>query len=150
MPLNFHLEYTAENGQKERPIMIHRVCYGSIERFIGILTEHYAGKFPTWLSPVQVRVMSVSEKSEEYAHQVYDRLNAAHIRVDLDTRSDKIGYKIREAQQVDRVRYMAVIGAQEVEQGTVSVRDRDTGATETMTIEALLAKLNEEISTRLS
>ncbi len=150
MPLNFHLEYTAENGQKERPIMIHRVCYGSIERFIGILTEHYAGKFPTWLSPVQVRVMSVSEKSEDYARQVYDRLNAAHIRVDLDTRSDKIGYKIREAQQVDRVRYMAVIGAQEVEQGTVSVRDRDTGATETMTIEALLAKLNEEISTRLS
>ena len=150
MPLNFHLEYTAENGQKEHPIMIHRVCYGSIERFIGILTEHYAGKFPTWLSPVQVRVMSVSEKSEDYARQVYDRLNAAHIRVDLDTRSDKIGYKIREAQQVDRVRYMAVIGAQEVEQGTVSVRDRDTGATETMTVEALLAKLNEEISTRLS
>ena len=150
MPLNFHLEYTAENGQKERPIMIHRVCYGSIERFIGILTEHYAGKFPTWLSPVQVRVMSVSEKSEDYARQVYDCLNAAHIRVDLDTRSDKIGYKIREAQQVDRVRYMAVIGAQEVEQGTVSVRDRDTGATETMTVEALLAKLNEEISTRLS
>ena len=150
MPLNFHLEYTAENGQKERPIMIHRVCYGSIERFIGILTEHYAGKFPTWLSPVQVRVMSVSEKSEDYARQVYDRLNAAHIRVDLDTRSDKIGYKIREAQQVDRVRYMAVIGAQEVEQGTVSVRDRDTGATETMTVEALLAKLNEEISSRLS
>ena len=150
MPLNFHLEYTAENGQKERPIMIHRVCYGSIERFIGILTEHYAGKFPTWLSPVQVRVMSVSEKSEDYARQVYDRLNAAHIRVDLDTRSDKIGYKIREAQQVDRVRYMAVIGAQEVEQGTVSVRDRDTGATETMTIDALLAKLHEEISTRLS
>ena len=150
MPLNFHLEYTAENGQKERPIMIHRVCYGSIERFIGILTEHYAGKFPTWLSPVQVRVMSVSEKSEDYARQVYDRLNAAHIRVDLDTRSDKIGYKIREAQQVDRVRYMAVIGAQEVEQGTVSVRDRDTGATETMTVEALLAKLREEITTRLS
>ena len=150
MPLNFHLEYTAENGQKERPIMIHRVCYGSIERFIGILTEHYAGKFPTWLSPVQVRVMSVSEKSEDYARQVYDCLNAAHIRVDLDTRSDKIGYKIREAQQVDRVRYMAVIGAQEVEQGTVSVRDRDTGATETMTVEALLAKLREEITTRLS
>ena len=150
MPLNFHLEYTAENGQKERPIMIHRVCYGSIERFIGILTEHYAGKFPTWLSPVQVRVMSVSEKSEDYARQVYDRLNAAHIRVDLDTRSDKIGYKIREAQQVDRVRYMAVIGAQEVEQGAVSIRDRDTGATETMTVDALLAKLNEEISTRLS
>ena len=150
MPLNFHLEYTAENGQKERPIMIHRVCYGSIERFIGILTEHYAGKFPTWLSPVQVRVMSVSEKSEDYARKVYDQLNEAHIRVDLDTRSDKIGYKIREAQQVDRVRYMAVIGAQEVEQGTVSIRDRDTGATETMSIEALIAKLNEEISTRLS
>ena len=126
MPLNFHLEYTAENGQKERPIMIHRVCFGSIERFIGILTEHYAGKFPTWIAPEQVRVMSVSDKSEAYAKEVYDKLFAAGIRVTLDDRSDKIGYKIREARQVMRVPYMLIIGAKEVENGNVSVRDRDT------------------------
>ena len=126
MPLNFHLEYTAENGQKERPIMIHRVCFGSIERFIGILTEHYAGKFPTWLAPEQVRVMSVSDKSADYAKEVYDKLFAAGIRVTLDDRSDKIGYKIREARQVMRVPYMLIIGAKEVENGNVSVRDRDT------------------------
>ena len=150
MPLNFQLEYTAENGQKERPIMIHRVCFGSIERFIGILTEHYAGKFPTWLAPVQVRVMSVSEKSVDYAKEVYEKLNAAKIRVDLDDRSDKIGYKIREARQIDRVRYMLVIGAKEVEDGTVSVRDRDTDETIVMTVEELIAKLNTEIKERIS
>ena len=148
MPLNFHLEYTAENGQKERPIMIHRVCFGSIERFIGILTEHYAGKFPTWLAPVQVRVMSVSEKSADYAREVYQKLNAERFRVELDDRSDKIGYKIREAQQVDRVRYMLVIGAKEAEEGTVAVRDRDSGETTTMTIDELIAKLHDEINSR--
>ena len=150
MPLNFHLEYTAENGQKERPIMIHRVCFGSIERFIGILTEHYAGKFPTWLAPVQVRVMSVSEKSADYAREVYQKLNAERFRVELDDRSDKIGYKIREAQQVDRVRYMLVIGAKEAEEGTVAVRDRDSGETTTMTIDELIAKLHDEINSRKS
>ena len=150
MPLNFHLEYTAENGQKERPIMIHRVCFGSIERFIGILTEHYAGKFPTWLAPVQVRVMSVSEKSADYAREVYQKLNAERFRVELDDRSDKIGYKIREAQQVDRVRYMLVIGAKEAEEGTVAVRDRDSGETTTMTIDELIAKLHDEIDSRKS
>ena len=150
MPLNFHLEYTAENGQKERPIMIHRVCFGSIERFIGILTEHYAGKFPTWLVPVQVRVMSVSEKSADYAREVYQKLNAERFRVELDDRSDKIGYKIREAQQVDRVRYMLVIGAKEAEEGTVAVRDRDSGETTTMTIDELIAKLHDEINSRKS
>ena len=150
MPLNFHLEYTAENGQKERPIMIHRVCFGSIERFIGILTEHYAGKFPTWLAPVQVRVMSVSEKSADYAREVYQKLNAERFRVELDDCSDKIGYKIREAQQVDRVRYMLVIGAKEAEEGTVAVRDRDSGETTTMTIDELIAKLHDEIDSRKS
>ena len=148
--IDFHLEYTAENGQKERPIMIHRVCFGSIERFIGILTEHYAGKFPTWLAPEQVRVMSVSDKSEDYAREVYDKLFAAGIRVTLDDRSDKIGYKIREARQVMRVPYMLIIGAKEVENGNVSVRDRDTDETTVMTVDELIAKLREEISERRS
>ena len=150
MPINFGLEYTAENGQKERPIMIHRVCFGSIERFIGILTEHYAGKFPTWLAPEQVRVMSVSDKSAEYAKEVYDKLFAERIRVTLDDRSDKIGYKIREARQVMRVPYMLIIGAKEVEDGTVSVRNRDTDETTVMTVDELIAMLKEEISTRKS
>ena len=150
MPLNFNLEYTAENGQKERPIMIHRVCFGSIERFIGILTEHYAGKFPTWLAPEQVRVMSVSDKSEAYAKEVYEKLFAEGIRVTLDDRSDKIGYKIREARQVMRVPHMLIIGAKEAETGTVSVRNRDTDETTVMTVDELVAKLKEEISTRKS
>jgi len=150
MPINFNLEYTAENGQKERPIMIHRVCFGSIERFIGILTEHYAGKFPTWLAPEQVRVMSVSDKSEAYAREVYEKLFAEGIRVTLDDRSDKIGYKIREARQVMRVPHMLIIGAKEVEDGTVSVRNRDTDATTVMTVDELIAMLKEEISTRKS
>ena len=150
MPINFNLEYTAENGQKERPIMIHRVCFGSIERFIGILTEHYAGKFPTWLAPEQVRVMSVSDKSEAYAKEVYEKLFAEGIRVTLDDRSDKIGYKIREARQVMRVPHMLIIGAKEVENGTVSVRNRDTDETTVMTVDELIAMLKEEISTRKS
>ena len=150
MPLNFNLEYTAENGQKERPIMIHRVCFGSIERFIGIITEHYAGKFPTWLAPEQVRVMSVSDKSEAYAKEVYEKLFAEGIRVTLDDRSDKIGYKIREARQVMRVPHMLIIGAKEVEDGTVSVRNRDTDQTTVMTVDELIAMLKEEISERKS
>ena len=148
MPLNFHLEYTAENGQKERPIMIHRVCFGSIERFIGILTEHYAGKFPTWLAPEQVRVMSVSDKSADYARAVYEKLSAAKIRAGLDDRSDKIGYKIREARQIDRVPYMLIIGAKEVETNTVSVRNRDTDETTVMSLDELIAQLTTEIANR--
>ncbi|MBQ4539404.1 MAG: threonine--tRNA ligase, partial [Oscillospiraceae bacterium] len=132
MPLNFQLEYVDENGEKQRPIMIHRVCYGSIERFIGIITEHYAGKFPTWLAPVQVKVLPVSEKSMDYAREVYEKLKAAGIRVQIDERSEKIGYKIREAQQVERVPNMLIIGAKEVEDGTVSVRNRDTAETEVL------------------
>ncbi len=103
MPLNFQLEYVNEAGEKERPIMIHRVCFGSIERFIGILTEHYAGKFPTWLAPVQVKVLPVSEKTMDYSQKVYEALRAAGVRAVLDESNEKIGYKIRQAQQVDRV-----------------------------------------------
>lgn len=149
MPLNFGLEYVAENGERERPIMIHRVCFGSIERFIGILTEHFAGKFPTWLAPTQVKVLPVSEKSMAYAESVTDALKAAHIRVALDSRSEKIGYKIREARQIDRVPYMLIIGAKEVENGTISVRDRATDSTTEMKLEEFLAKVGQEIADRV-
>ena len=126
MPLNFDLEYVDEKGEKQRPIMIHRVCFGSIERFIGILTEHFAGKYPVWLAPVQAKVLAVSEKSAEYANKVYEALKGAKIRCELDNRNEKIGYMIREAQVVDRIPYMLIIGQKEVEAGTVSVRNRDT------------------------
>lgn len=149
MPLNFQLEYTAEDGSKQRPIMIHRVCFGSIERFIGILTEHYAGKFPVWLAPTQVKVLPVSEKSMEYSKKVYDAVRLSGIRTELDERNEKIGYKIREAQQVERVPYMLVIGAKEVEAGTVTVRNRDTGESTTMGLEEFIAKVQQETKDRV-
>jgi len=150
MPLNFQLEYVDEKGERQRPIMIHRVCYGSIERFIGIITEHYAGKFPTWLAPVQAKVLPVSEKSMDYAREVYEKLKAAGIRVQIDERSEKIGYKIREAQQVERVPNMLVIGAKEVEDGTVSIRNRDTAETEVMDLDEFITKIKAEIAERKS
>ena len=148
MPLNFGLEYIAEDGSRQRPIMIHRVCFGSIERFIGIMTEHFAGKFPTWLAPTQVKVLPVSDKSMDYAKEVYEALREKMIRCELDTRNEKIGYKIREARQVDRVPYMLIIGAKEVETNTVSVRDRDTDETVTMTLDEFLGKLCKQIEER--
>ncbi len=148
MPLNFGLEYIAEDGSRQRPIMIHRVCFGSIERFIGILTEHFAGKFPTWLAPTQVKVLPVSDKSMDYAKEVYEALREKMIRCELDTRNEKIGYKIREARQVDRVPYMLIIGAKEVETNTISVRDRDTDETVTMTLDEFLGKLCKQIEER--
>ena len=148
MPLNFGLEYIAEDGSRQRPIMIHRVCFGSIERFIGILTEHFAGKCPTWLAPTQVKVLPVSDKSMDYAKEVYEALRGKMIRCELDTRNEKIGYKIREARQVDRVPYMLIIGAKEVETNTVSVRDRDTDQTVTMKLDEFLDKLCKEIKER--
>ena len=148
MPLNFGLEYIAEDGSRQRPIMIHRVCFGSIERFIGILTEHFAGKFPTWLAPTQVKVLPVSDNSMDYAKEVYEALRGKMIRCELDTRNEKIGYKIREARQVDRVPYMLIIGAKEVETNTVSVRDRDTDQTVTMKLGEFLDKLCKEIKER--
>lgn len=149
MPLNFGLEYVDEKGEKQRPIMIHRVCFGSIERFIGILTEHFAGKFPLWLAPTQVKVLMVSEKVSDYGHKVYDALRATKLRVALDERNEKIGYMIREAQVVDRVPYMVIIGQQEAENGTVSIRNRDTAATETMTLEAFIEKVTDECNRRV-
>ncbi|MDO4261047.1 MAG: threonine--tRNA ligase [Eubacteriales bacterium] len=126
LPQRFELEYIGADGEKHRPIMIHRVVFGSIERFIGILTEHFAGAFPTWLSPVQVRVLPISEKYMDYAQLVKKKLDDAGIRVELDTRSEKIGYKIREAQTA-KIPYMLVVGQKEEEEGTVAVRSRAAG-----------------------
>ena len=148
MPLNFGLEYVDEDGSRKRPIMIHRVCYGSIERFIGIITEHFAGKFPTWLAPVQVKVLPVSDKSLDYAREVHEALRAAKIRSELDTRNEKIGYKIREARQVDRVPYMLIIGEKEVASGEVSVRVRETDQTSSMPLDEFIAKISREIAER--
>ena len=147
MPLNFDLEYVDADGTKKRPIMLHRVCFGSIERFIGILIEHFAGKFPTWLAPVQVKALPVSEKSRDYAHEVCAKLEEAGIRVVCDDRDEKIGYKIREARSIDRVPYMLILGEKEVEAGNISVRDR-SNETVQMSVDEFVAKVLEEIKTR--
>ncbi|NLL63644.1 MAG: threonine--tRNA ligase [Ruminococcaceae bacterium] len=149
MPINFDLEYIDNQGQPQKPIMIHRVCYGSIERFVGILTEHFAGKFPVWLAPTQVKVIPVSDKTMEYSTAVYEKLKALGVRVELDERNEKVGYKIREAQQVDRVPYMLILGPQESESNMVSVRNRDTGETETMALDDFISKIQKEIAERI-
>lgn len=150
LPQNFEAEYVDENSTLQRPIMIHRVVYGSIERFLGILIEHYAGKFPVWLAPVQVKVLPVSEKTLDYAKSVYKQLENSKIRCEFDNRNEKIGYKIREAQQVDRVPYMLVLGAKEAEFGTITVRNRDTADSTTMSLDEFLAILKEQNDNRIS
>ena len=148
MPQRFEIDYTGADGERHRPIMIHRVAFGSIERFIGILIEHYAGKFPVWLAPVQVKVLSVSEKSREYAAKVTAQLDAAGIRVENDARDEKIGYKIREA-QLERVPYMLVIGEKESESGdSVAVRSRDAGDQGVMKTEEFIAKVLKQTAER--
>lgn len=147
MPQNFDLTYVDADGEKKRPIMLHRVCFGSIERFIGILIEHFAGKFPVWLAPMQVKVLPVSEKSRDYANEVTAKLEAAGIRAVCDNRDEKIGYKIREARGTDRVPYMLILGEKEVEAGNISVRDR-TNETVPMGVDEFIAKVREEIDTR--
>ena len=149
MPLNFNLEYVNEKGEKERPIMIHRVCYGSIERFIGILTEHFAGKFPVWLAPTQAKVLLVSEKFADYGKTVYDALKKAGVRVELDDRNEKIGYLIREAQVVDRVPYMIIIGQKEADENVISIRNRDTLQTVSMPLDDFIKKITAEIKDRI-
>lgn len=144
MPLNFELGYINENGERERPIMIHRVCFGSVERFIGILTEHYGGRFPLWLAPVQVKVLVVSRKSEEYGERVFEEIKAAGVRCELNNRNEKIGYMIREAQYRERVVYMVIVGEREQEKGVISVRCRDTGETESWELGAFLKKVERE------
>ena len=147
MPLNFNLEYTDADGSKKRPVMLHRVCFGSIERFIGILTEHFAGKFPTWLAPCQVKVLPVSAKHMEYAKQVTDALQAAGVRAVLDERDEKIGYKIREARSVDRAPYMLILGEQEEDAGNISVRDR-SNETVQRSLDEFIADITSEIAER--
>ena len=145
LPLRFELEYTGADGEKHRPIMIHRVAFGSIERFIGILIEHFAGAFPTWLAPVQVKVLPISDKYMDYGKKVMDTLAAAGIRAELDTRAEKIGYKIREA-QMQKVPYMLVVGAKEEEDGLVSVRSRFEGDEGQSTLDSFLTDIREEIA----
>ena len=145
LPLRFELEYTGADGEKHRPIMIHRVAFGSIERFIGILIEHFVGAFPTWLAPVQVKVLPISDKYMDYGKKVMDTLAAAGIRAELDTRAEKIGYKIREA-QMQKVPYMLVVGAKEEEDGLVSVRSRFEGDEGQSTLDSFLTDIREEIA----
>ncbi len=147
LPLRFNCEYTGADGEKHRPIMIHRVAFGSIERFIGILIEHFAGAFPTWLAPEQVRVLPISDKYMDYAEKVNKQLFDAGIRTSIDTKAEKIGYKIREA-QLAKVPYMLVVGAKEEEEGLVSVRSRFAGDEGQKTVEAFLAGIKEEIASR--
>ena len=147
MPQRFDLEYTAEDGSKKRPIMIHRVCFGSIERFIGILIEHFAGKFPVWLAPVQVKVIPVSEKSMDYATGVYEKLKAAGIRTELDHKDEKVGYKIRQA-QLEKVPYMLVLGEKEAAEGAITVRSRDKGDLGAAQLDAFIEDIKKMIETK--
>jgi len=147
LPERFNLEYTGEDGQKHRPVMIHRVVFGSIERFIGVITEHFAGAFPLWLTPVQVKVLPVTDRAHEYAKDLTQKLVDAGIRAEDDCRSEKLGYKIREA-QMQKIPYMLVVGDRDMENGTVSVRTRkgeDLGA---MTMDAFLSKCLAEIASK--
>lgn len=148
LPHNFQLEYIDSDGTKKQPIMIHRAGFGSFERFIGILTENYEGKFPVWLSPCQVKVLPVSEKSRPYAHEVAEKLAAAGIRVKVDDRDEKIGYKIREARSLDRVPYMLILGEQEVEAGNISVRDR-SNETHVAELDEFIAQVVKENAERV-
>ena len=147
LPERFQLEYIDTDGQPKRPVVLHRAIYGSYERFIGILTEHYAGAFPTWLAPVQARVIPISEKFGEYARTVHARLRAAHVRAELDDRNEKLGYRIRDA-QLRKVPYMLVCGGREAEAGTVGVRHRTGDDVGAVPLDRLVADLRREIDSR--
>ncbi len=147
LPERFHMEYVGEDGQKHQPIMIHRACFGSMERFIGILIEHYAGAFPTWLAPVQVKILPISEKHVEYAEKLRKAFKKAYVRVELDDRNEKIGYKIRQA-QMEKVPYMLVVGDKEEQEGTVAVRSRVEGEKGSVKWEDFLADILEEVKER--
>ena len=147
LPERFELEYVGEDGAKHRPIMIHRVVLGSIERFIGVITEHFAGAFPVWLAPVQVKVMTITDRSRDWALEVAKRLEAAGVRVETDLRNEKIGYKIREAQSL-KIPYMLVLGDKEAEAGTVSVRTRAGGDKGAMPLDEFTAEILEQIKAR--
>lgn len=148
LPQRFDLNYIGSDGGKHRPIVIHRVIFGSIERFIGILIEHFAGKFPTWISPVQVKVLPISDKFNAYAESVYRILKDRNIRVEMDDRAEKIGFKIREARN-ERVPYMIIIGEKEQEEGKISIRSRKNGNEESVVLYEFISRLKEEIDNRL-
>lgn len=145
LPLRFKIEYTGADGEPHRPIMIHRVIFGSLERFIGILTEHYAGNFPVWLSPLQVKILPISEKFSLYAGEIQKQLKVKGIRCELDGRDEKIGYKIREA-RMQKIPYMLIVGEKETESGTVSVRNRELGELGNLTVEEFIEKIQSEIN----
>ena len=147
MPERFDLTYIGEDGEKHRPVMLHRVIFGSIERFIGILIEHFAGAFPVWLSPIQVKVLPITDKEHEYAYKVQKILQEKGIRVEVDDRNEKTGYKIREA-QLEKVPYMLVVGAKEVEQNLVAVRSRQNGDEGTCDLQEFIQKILKEIETK--
>lgn len=147
LPERFQIEYVGEDGQKHRPIMIHRACFGSMERFIGILTEHYAGAFPTWMAPVQVKILPISEKHVEYAKELAKQMHRDYVRVEVDDRSEKIGYKIRQAQMA-KVPYMLVVGDKEVEEGTVNVRKHGGDELGSVPFEEFFSSIKTEIKER--
>ena len=144
LPLRFNLSYIDSNGEKKTPILIHRALFGSFERFIGIITEHFAGAFPAWLAPVQVKVMPISDSQLDYAKKVTDRLKLEGFRVELDDRQEKIGYKIREA-QLQKIPYMLILGEKEVESNAVGVRSRKDGDIGAMEIDKFVEKLKNEV-----
>ncbi|HBE80092.1 MAG TPA: threonine--tRNA ligase, partial [Firmicutes bacterium] len=144
MPEKFELTYIGPDGEKHRPVMIHRVVFGSIERFIAILTEHYAGAFPTWLAPVQVRILAISENQHQYVLELQKRLEAHNIRVETDIRNEKIGYRIREA-QLQKIPYMLVAGEREAKEGQVAVRERKEGELGTLTPDQIIERILTEM-----
>ena len=148
LPERFDLTYIGEDGEKHRPVMLHRVIFGSIERFIGILIEHFAGAFPVWLSPIQVKILPITDAQLEYANKVAEELKKYDIRVEIDERNEKIGYKIREA-QLQKVPYMLVLGEKEAKEQTVSVRDRKEGDLGAISIDEFISKINKEIENRI-
>ena len=147
LPERFELEYIGEDGQKHRPVMIHRVVLGSIERFIGVITEHFAGAFPTWLNPVQVKVLPITDRAADYADQVAAKLDARGFRVEVDHRNEKIGKKIREA-QLEKIPYMLVVGDKEAESGNVAVRHRSEGDLGVMSFEDFAAMLKDVVDSK--
>ena len=147
LPERFDLTYTGADGEKHRPVMIHRVVLGSIERFIGILTEHFGGAFPLWLSPVQAKILTITDRSDEMAKALAERLEKEGIRTELDLRNEKIGFKVREAQMM-KIPYMLVLGDKEVEEGTVNVRTRKGEVIGTMALDDAIAMFQEEIATK--
>ena len=148
MPQRFDLTYIGKDGEKHRPIVIHRVAFGSIERFIGIIIEHFAGKFPLWISPEQVRVLTINDKHADYAEGIVKLMSVKGIRVELDDRNEKIGYKIREA-QLEKVPFMIIIGDKEVESETLSVRSRDKGDLGSAKVEGFIEELLKNVEGKI-